>query len=111
MVHGGWNDPIDEYFKVSEEYFDRIVGQYFSFGHSHIQTIRSFGEKRYCNPGSIEQPRYGDLRAAFATWNGKNFGIYRVVYDIQKVGELMDKIGFNRYYYGSLKTGTNYLGY
>jgi len=104
MVHGGWNDPIDEYLKVSEEYFDRIVGQYFSSGHSHIQTILSFSEKTYCNPGSVGQPRDGDPRAAFATWNGKIFGIYRVIYDIQKVGTLIDKAEFNGYYYGSLKT-------
>ncbi len=111
MVHGGWNDPIDEYLEMSEEYFNKIDGKYFASGHNHIQTINSFGEKIYCNPGSVGQPRDGDPRAAFATWDSKTFHLHRVNYDIQKVGELMGKAGFSGYYYGCLRTGARNLGY
>jgi predicted phosphodiesterase len=111
MVHGGWSDPIDEYLEPSKEYFDKLEGKYFASGHTHIQAINIFGEKIYCNPGSVGQPRDGDSRAAFATWDGKSFVMHRVDYDIQKVGELMDKLGFNGYYYGCLKTGAKNLCY
>jgi len=35
--------------------------------------------------------------------------LHRVDYDIEKVGDLMDKAGFNSYYYGGLKTGSRNL--
>lgn len=109
MVHGGWCDPIDEYLESNEEYFNKIEGKYFVSGHTHVQLIKNFGDKIYCNPGSVGQPRDGDNRAAFATFDGKNFQLYRIKYDFDEVGRLMEKAGFNGYYYGCLKTGARNL--
>jgi len=109
MVHGGWADPIDEYLKPSEDYFERVEGRVFVSGHTHIQTVRRFGDKLYCNPGSVGQPRDGDPRAAFAVYEAGEFTLHRVEYDIQKVFDLMDAAGFNDYYYGGLKTGARSL--
>lgn len=112
MVHGGWTDPIDEYLREpSKEYFDKIGGKYFCSGHTHLPVIGDYGEKKYCNPGSVGQPRDGDSRASFATWDGEKFEIHRVEYDYEKVGELMEKAGFSGYYYGCLYTGANKLGW
>lgn len=109
MVHGSWNNPIDEYLEPTEEYFEKLEGQYFMSGHCHVQKLEKYKNKIYCNPGSVGQPRDNDPRAAFATFDGNNFKLYRVKYDIAKVGELMDKAGFNGYYYGCLKTGARNL--
>lgn len=109
MVHGGWCNPVDEYLEPNEEYFSKIEGKYFASGHNHCQVFKKFGDKIYCNPGSVGQPRDDDSRTAFATFDGKNFHLHRVEYDIDKVGELMDKAGFNGYYYGCLKTGSKNL--
>lgn len=109
MVHGSWNNPIDEYLEPTKEYFEKLEGQYFMSGHCHIQKLEKYKNKIYCNPGSVGQPRDNDPRAAFATFDGNNFKLYRVKYDIAKVGELMDKAGFNGYYYGCLKTGARNL--
>ena len=110
MVHGGWTDPIDEYLlEPSEEYFSKIEGSIFMSGHTHIQTLQKFGDKIYCNPGSVGQPRDSDPRAAFATYEDGNILLHRVEYDMEKVFELMDKAGFNDYYYGALKTGARNL--
>lgn len=109
MVHGSWNNPIDEYLEPTEEYFEKLEGRYFMSGHCHIQKLEKYKNKIYCNPGSVGQPRDNDPRAAFSIFDGNNFKLYRVKYDIAKVGELMDKAGFNGYYYGCLKTGAKNL--
>jgi putative phosphoesterase len=109
MVHGGWGDPIDEYLKPSAEYFERVEGQFFVTGHTHQQRLDHYGDKVYCNPGSVGQPRDGDPRAAFAVFDGSSFTLMRVAYDMQKVFDLMQAAGFNDYYYGGLKTGARNL--
>ena len=109
MVHGGWLDNVDEYIKLSNEYFENIEGKYFVSGHTHVQQIQSFGDKVYCNPGSVGQPRDNDPRSAFATFDGENFELHRVEYDIEKVGRLMEQAGFSGYYYGCLRTGAKNL--
>lgn len=109
MVHGGWANPIDEYLEPSAEYFERLNVKFFASGHCHIQRKENFNGKIYCNPGSVGQPRDNDNRAAFATFDGKDFQLYRVEYDIKKVGELMEKAGFNPYYYGCLNDGSKNL--
>ncbi len=110
MVHGGWLDPIDEYFDTGDtEYFKYMQGRIFISGHTHIPKICRYGNKIYSNPGSVGQPRDGDSRAAFATYNGENFVFHRIEYDIDRVGVLMEKAGFDRYYYGCLYDGASSL--
>lgn len=109
MVHGGWADPLDEYLKPTQEYFEQVEGELFVSGHTHVQMLKNFGSKIYCNPGSVGQPRDGDPRAAFAVFDGLNFELHRVEYDMQKVFDLMEAAGFNDYYYGGLKTGSKNL--
>lgn len=109
MVHGGWADPIDEYLKPSAEYFERVLGRVLVSGHTHVQRVERYGDKTYCNPGSVGQPRDGDPRAAFAIYNSGEFTLHRVEYDMQPVFDLMDAAGFNDYYYGGLKTGASSL--
>lgn len=111
MVHGGWTDPIDEYLVPSKEYFEKVGGKYFSSGHTHVPKIEAYGDKKYCNPGSVGQPRDGDNRAAFATWDGTKFKLYRVKYDFEKVGRLMEKAGFSGYYYERLAIGAKDNGW
>ena len=105
MVHGGWSDPIDEYLSPSKDYFDRLEGLIFLSGHTHIQQLYSYGDKIYCNPGSVGQPRDNDCRAAFAVIDNCEIHLQRIEYCIEKVGTLMEAAGFNGYYYGCLKTG------
>lgn len=112
MVHGGWTDPLDEYLhEPTKEYFDKVGGRYFASGHTHLPRIEDYGDKHYCNPGSVGMPRDGDNRAAFATFDGSKFKLHRVAYDFEKVGELMEQAGFSGYYYGSLATGASKLGW
>jgi putative phosphoesterase len=109
MVHGGWADPIDEYLEISEAYFERVEGKYFFSGHTHLQSLHHWKNKTYCNPGSVGQPRDNDPRSAFAIFDGEQISLHRVEYDMEKVFFLMDRAGFNDYYYGGLKTGARNL--
>lgn len=110
LVHGGWNNPIDEYLNnLPETYFDLIPGEYFASGHTHKQLIKTFGNKKYCNPGSVGQPRDGDPNAAFALFDGKEFMLKRVAYDIDKLSFLMKDAGFSEYYYKRLQTGAEHF--
>jgi putative phosphoesterase len=109
MVHGGWADPIDEYLKPTAEYFEKVEGEVFVSGHTHVQSVHHYDDKIYCNPGSVGQPRDGDPRAAFSVFDGKDFQLHRVEYDMQVIFDLMDAAGFNDYYYGGLKTGSKNL--
>lgn len=109
LVHGGFKDPIDEYLDPQSEYFDKLTGSFFASGHTHIQQLKNYGNKTYCNPGSVGQPRDNDSRAAFATFDGKKFELFRVKYDIERVGKLMEQAGFNPYYYGCLRDGARNL--
>jgi predicted phosphodiesterase len=112
MVHGGWNDPVDEYLREpTADYFAKIGGRYFASGHTHLPRIDDYGDKVYCNPGSVGQPRDGDNRASFATWDGKRFALHRVAYDYEKVGELMEAAGFSGYYYQRLASGAKDNGW
>jgi len=109
MVHGGWANPIDEYLEPTETYFAQVEGNFFASGHVHRQFTVSYGMKKYCNPGSVGQPRDNDPRAAFATFDGNKFTLHRVKYDIERVGVLMEEAGFSGYYYGGLRVGSKKL--
>lgn len=109
MVHGGWSDPLDEYVKPTAEYFEKVVGEVFVSGHTHVQSLDNYRNKTYCNPGSVGQPRDGDPRSAFAVYDGQDFELRRVEYRMQEVFDLMEAAGFDDYYYGGLKTGARNL--
>lgn len=104
-VHGGWTDPLDEYLVPDAAYFRALPGRYFVSGHSHIQTLWQGPDAVWCNPGSVGQPRDGDPRAAYATFDGTTFGLHRVAYDVDRTMAAMRQAGFDAYYYRNLAFG------
>jgi predicted phosphodiesterase len=110
IVHGGWNDPIDEYFVPSKEYFSKIPGTYFASGHTHVPYIWQGSNKTYCNPGSVGQPRDGDPRASFAIWDYNNFSLHRIHYNYKLLQEEMRRAEFKEYFYKNLADGTRIGG-
>ena len=105
-VHGGWNDPMDEYLlNIEPIYFAKLTGKLFFSGHTHIQQKISFGMKTYCNPGSVGQPRDGNPQAAFAILDGPAVILHRVAYNIDEIAAAMRSSGFDEYYYRGLYSG------
>ncbi|WRH63275.1 MAG: metallophosphoesterase family protein [Fuscovulum sp.] len=110
MVHAGWNDWSDEYMVPSNEYFLTVEGCAFASGHTHVQYLWTGTSAVYCNPGAVGQPRDGDPRAAFATWNGTDFSLFRVPYDIGRTERSMQAAGFPEYFYENLRSGSRIGG-
>jgi predicted phosphodiesterase len=105
IVHGGWGDHFEEYMTPTSEYFSGMTSTAFASGHTHEQALWSDESKRYCNPGSVGQPRDGDPRSAFATWDGEQFQVHRVEYDIAATQHAMRKAGFEEYFFTNLSFG------
>ncbi|WP_291993477.1 metallophosphoesterase family protein [Candidatus Accumulibacter sp. ACC003] len=112
IVHGGWNDPLDEYVVPSVEYFSCLEGRFFASGHTHVPCVWGAGDKKYCNPGSVGQPRDGDPRAAFALWDRDSgvFTLQRVRYNYVLLQTAMKQAGFEPYFYENLSRGTRIGG-
>lgn len=108
LVHGGWHNNLDEYIEEFD-FCDEIIGKYkgdiFLSGHTHRQTVQKKGQKIYCNPGSVGQPRDYVWTAAFAILENKEIKLYRTEYDIERIVYAMKKAGFEEYYYVNLYHG------
>lgn len=107
-VHGGWNNPIDEYidrfdFCYAAEHMPQV--KIFLSGHTHISSIQKYEDMVYCNPGSVGQPRDHDPKASFAVLEGSQIQLHRVSYDIDAIASHMSKAGFTDYFYRNLYHG------
>lgn len=111
FVHGGPEDPRDQYlYAVDDDTVPEDVERLFS-GHTHVQALMRMARgKWYCNPGSVGQPRDGDCRAAYAILDGDQIELRRVAYDIEETVASMKKAGFEPFLYENLYHGTQIGG-
>ena len=114
MVHGGWNDPEDEYlYNICPDYFERFEERFFFCGHTHVQKHIVFENgKCFTNPGSVGQPRDGNPAAAYALFDEHRgeVTLRRVAYDIDRVADKMRTLGFEEKFYMNLYQGTRIGG-
>ena len=109
-VHGGWKDTQDQYlYKIRESDLPPYARRFFS-GHTHVQALVTFGERSYCNPGSVGQPRDGNPQAAFATVGEEGIRLHRVPYDIERTAADMRTAGFPPRIYENLYIGAQIGG-
>ena len=110
FAHGGWQDPLDQYlYKVSAKHIPPGAINLFT-GHTHVQALIEFGQQKYCNPGSVGQPRDGDPRAAFAVLCGNDIHLHRIEYDIDQTACAMKAAGLPPRYYENLYIGAQIGG-
>jgi putative phosphoesterase len=111
FVHGGPNDPRDEYlYSISKDRIPAEVEILFS-GHTHVQKLAKFSnDKTYCNPGSVGQPRDGDSRSAFAVLKEDEIVLQRVPYEIDQTIYEMQRAGFPPHFYENLRIGAQIGG-
>lgn len=132
LVHGSPRDPIREYMlprdaqdtRKMAEIFERIDRKACFVGHSHVPgvypraggyvppagcpdgyRIRE-GEQALVNVGSVGQPRDGDNRACYATWDGETVCFHRIAYDYETtMRKILQSGGLPRYLADRLKVG------
>jgi predicted phosphodiesterase len=119
LVHGSPRDPIWEYLfrpTTARASFDELETAHALVGHTHVPckftlfvqngvqrcemdrliegTPQPLGEGRLIiNPGSVGQPRDGDIRASYLILDTEacTYEHHRVYYDVKQTQERMDK--------------------
>ena len=83
VVHGGWSDPLDEYLKWTETYFDKMPD---TASHPAIRIFRRFAQpatRRIAIPAPWGSRETKTPERPSPTYDGE-FTLHRVVYDISR---------------------------
>ena len=88
FVHGSPISDVESFAPQAEDDEERMLGgvhdRTIVFGHSHQQFRRPGPNGTYLvNPGSVGMPLDGDVRGAWATWDG-DFEFRRTEYDVER---------------------------
>ena len=88
FVHGSPRSDVESFHADPQEDDERLLdgvrGRTVVFGHSHLQFHRPGPNGTHLlNPGSVGMPLDGDVRSAWATWDG-DFEFRRTEYDVEK---------------------------
>jgi putative phosphoesterase len=98
------------------EYYQDVRADLIVTGHTHVPYVKNFRDKILLNPGSVGEPRDGDPRASFATFDTTTGRIelgrleYRIElgrleYDITETSQYLKKLNFPDYSLFCLKNG------
>jgi putative phosphoesterase len=89
------------------EYYQDARADVIVTGHTHMPYVRNFRDKILVNPGSVGQPRDGDPRASFATYDTTTgrIELERLEYDVTEMSEYLKKLNFPSYSLFCLKNG------
>lgn len=107
-VHGGLDDPMDEYIRTIEPGYlerHRFAHDVLLTGQTHVPLHVVLGAQAHANPGSVGQPRDGDPRASYLVIDGQTLNFHRVAYDIAALVARMQELGFPDYLTRKLETG------
>ena len=96
-VHGSPLSDVESFAPDPQESEDRMLAGVHDrtvvFGHSHQQFRRQGPNGTdLVNPGSVGMPLDGDVRAAWATWDG-DFEFRRTEYDVERAAEGYRSLG------------------
>ena len=90
-----------------DRYFHDIRADVIFTGHTHIQYVKKISDKILVNPGSVGEPRDGDPRASFATFNTVTgqVKLERLEYDISKTQQILKELDYPSYSLYCLENG------
>ncbi len=79
--------------EIVKDYIEEVDADFIFIGHSHIPFTRKVGDVTLINPGSVGQPRDGDIRASCAVFDTDTLQteLIRVEYDMEAVFEKIRK--------------------
>ncbi|UGV41816.1 metallophosphoesterase family protein [Methanococcoides orientis] len=75
------------------EMIDGVDADFIVIGHSHIPFIRQVGDVTILNPGSVGQPRNGDVHASCAVFDTENHSVelIKCEYDLESLCKSIQK--------------------
>jgi diadenosine tetraphosphatase ApaH/serine/threonine PP2A family protein phosphatase len=96
-VHGSPVSDVESFAPEPQDGEEALLGgvrgRTIVFGHSHQQFRRPGPDGTdLVNPGSVGMPLDGDVRAAWATWNG-GFEFRRAEYDVERAAAAYRSLG------------------
>ena len=112
-VHGSPLSDVDSFHPTREDddvrLLDGVRDRTVVFGHSHQQFRRPGPDGTHLlNPGSVGMPLDGDVRGAWATWDG-DFEFRRTEYDVAKAAAGYRSMGgdFSEFMATRIETGSD----
>lgn len=129
LAHASIRDPVSEYVsnpQVAGENFAVADFDIAVVGHTHVPAVFALmgqfvtgerlpagradltGQRSIVNPGSVGQPRDGDPRASWATFDSRTsiFEVRRVEYDVRRAQEAIIQAGLPKFLATRLQEGT-----
>jgi len=96
-VHGSPLSDVESFHAEPQEDDERLLNgvrdRTVVFGHSHLQFRRPGPNgTELLNPGSVGMPLDGDVRSAWATWDG-DFAFRRTEYDVERAAAAYRAMG------------------
>ena len=97
FVHGSPLSDVESFHAEPQEDDERLLNgvrdRTVVFGHSHLQFQRPGPSGTHLlNPGSVGMPLDGDVRSAWATWDG-DFEFRRTEYDVERAAAAYRTMG------------------
>jgi predicted phosphodiesterase len=97
FVHGSPLSDVESFHAEPQEDDERLLNgvrdRTVVFGHSHLQFRRPGPDgTELLNPGSVGMPLDGDVRSAWATWDG-GFEFRRTEYDVERAAAAYRALG------------------
>ena len=95
--------PLSELMRIYKD----IQADVIITGHTHLPYVKKIGDSVLINPGSIGEPRDGDTRASFATFDTDTgqIDLGRIAYDMTQTKNRLKELKFPKYSLYCLKHG------
>ena len=90
-----------------DKYYQDIQADVIFTGHTHVPYVKKLEDTILVNPGSVGEPRDGDPRASFATFDTitGQVRLGRIEYDMTETREILKKLNFPSYSLFCLENG------
>ena len=91
-----------------DRFYEDIQADVLITGHTHIPYVKKIKDKILVNPGSVGEPRDGDPRASYATFETATGQIElgRLGYDISETRQILIELGYPNYSLCCLENGS-----
>ena len=98
LIHATPSDPLYGHHSPDSENWAKELeaasANVLLVGHSHVPFMRRLSNGVVLNPGSIGQPRNGDIRASYAVWQDGEFSLRTYSYPVRETIRKLRALSF-----------------